>query len=220
MNQINYVLPKSKWQDIVINESNEILVDIIETDKLKLHKNISLKIREKVYSMLIEASLLLPNNLNLVVIEGFRSLEIQKKYWDETFKYFQTEYLNESFESIDNRTALVVARPLPLANHKCGGAVDVYIVNNDGNVMDMGTEIIAVKDGYKKTMMFSSEITEEHIKNRAILREAMTKVGFVYYPGEWWHYCYGDRMWAVYQDKKECFYGPVGNKMLPTEIGE
>ena len=209
MNQINYVLPKSKWQDIIINESDEILVDIIETDRLKLHKNIPLKIREKVYSMLLEASLLLPENLNLVVIDGLRSLEIQKKSWDAAFNHFQKEYPNESFESIDNRTALVVARPLPLANHNCGGAVDVYLVNNDGGVLDMGTEIVAVKDGYKKTMMFSSEITKEQINNRSILRETMIKVGFVYYPGEWWHYCYGDRMWAVYYDKKDCFYGPV-----------
>ncbi|MCC6520971.1 hypothetical protein IT403_03270 [Candidatus Nomurabacteria bacterium] len=39
----------------------------------------------------------------------------------------------------------------------------------------------------------------------------MTSVGFVYYPGEWWHYCYGDRMWAVYSRRKECVYGPVQN---------
>jgi D-alanyl-D-alanine dipeptidase len=32
---------------------------------------------------------------------------------------------------------------------------------------------------------------------------------FVWYPGEWWHYCYGDRMWAVYSGRTECMYGSL-----------
>lgn len=37
----------------------------------------------------------------------------------------------------------------------------------------------------------------------------MKKEDFVWYPGEWWHYCFGDRMWAVYSNQIECFYGPI-----------
>lgn len=37
----------------------------------------------------------------------------------------------------------------------------------------------------------------------------MKKNGFVNYPNEWWHFCYGDRMWAAYSGKKTCFYGLV-----------
>ena len=57
--------------------------------------------------------------------------------------------------------------------------------------------------------MFSEDINEDQKQNRKILREAMERAGFVWYPGEWWHYCYGDRMWAVYTNRQECFYGPI-----------
>lgn len=99
--------------------------------------------------------------------------------------------------------------PLPLANHNCGGAVDVTLVDENSNLIDMGTlpQAMIEKD---KVEMFSKLITPEQAENRRILREAMEQVGFVWYPGEWWHYCYGDRMWAVYSGKADCFYGPIG----------
>ncbi|MEK6914663.1 MAG: hypothetical protein AABW83_03360 [Nanoarchaeota archaeon] len=35
----------------------------------------------------------------------------------------------------------------------------------------------------------------------------MTKSGFTNYPGEWWHWSYGDRIWAHYNNKKYAIYG-------------
>jgi D-alanyl-D-alanine dipeptidase len=96
-----------------------------------------------------------------------------------------------------------------LANHNCGGAVDVQLVYMDsGECVDMGTPP-KYGHGYALTQMLSDKITEAQKNNRTILREAMAKAGFVWYPGEWWHYCYGDRMWAVYSGRQESFYGPV-----------
>ncbi len=94
----------------------------------------------------------------------------------------------------------------------CGGAVDVCLVNESGGMLDFGTGYAAA--GFacrRKCPMFARDLTSEQVKNRKILRDAMTSAGFVYYPGEWWHYCYGDRMWAVYTGRDECFYGPVAN---------
>jgi D-alanyl-D-alanine dipeptidase len=70
----------------------------------------------------------------------------------------------------------------------------------------MGTSLT---DFGEKVHMHSDLITEEQKVNRTLLREAMTKAGFAYYPLEWWHYCWGDRMWAVYSNQTKCFYGPV-----------
>lgn len=101
-----------------------------------------------------------------------------------------------------------MAIPTPFANHNCGGAVDVTLVYADGTPVDMGTppQAMLEKD---KVEMFSSFVSVEQKNNRMILRDAMTEAGFVWYPGEWWHYCYGDRMWAVYRGITECFYGPL-----------
>ena len=36
----------------------------------------------------------------------------------------------------------------------------------------------------------------------------MKSQDFVQYPGQWWHYSYGDRYWAAYKGKRlGAFYG-------------
>lgn len=57
--------------------------------------------------------------------------------------------------------------------------------------------------------MLADTIEPAQAANRRILRSVMTTAGFVWYPGEWWHYCWGDRMWAVYSRRSSCPYGPV-----------
>ena len=32
--------------------------------------------------------------------------------------------------------------------------------------------------------------------NEELVRAALEKVGMVNYPAEWWHYSFGDRLWA------------------------
>ena len=35
----------------------------------------------------------------------------------------------------------------------------------------------------------------------------MTQSGFINYPLEWWHFCYGDKMYAAYKFEKKAIYG-------------
>lgn len=115
-------------------------------------------------------------------------------------------------EQIEQQVKLVVAKPSPLSNHHCGGAVDVTLAYNNGTLLDMRSPYSSKAmntNCYKKFQMFSDEITDDQKQNRKILREAMETEDFVWYPGEWWHYCWGDRMWAVYSHQTKCFYGPI-----------
>lgn len=216
MNHFTKTLPKSAWQDVVISENNERLVEVVETEKLiygsqfgPWESNNTYLLRETVTAMLDEASRKLSDGYKLAIVEGVRSIEKQQEHWNRKFEHFSTEHPEWSQEEIEYQTALVVARPVPLANHNCGGAVDVALVYN-GELVDMGTKPQALAEK-KVVEMFSELITNEQVQNRTILREAMESVGFVWYPGEWWHYCYGDRMWAVYTNRKECMYGPIQN---------
>jgi D-alanyl-D-alanine dipeptidase len=212
--QIIKALPKSAWQDIVIHENNEQLVEVLETDLL-LHgsqfgpweSNNSYYLRETVANMLRKASEMLPSGYRLAIVEGVRSIEKQQEHWNRKFQHFSADHPEWSQEKVEHQTALVVARPAPLANHNCGGAVDVALVYNN-ELVDMGSRPQAFTEK-RLVEMFSELITDEQKQNRTILRESMESVGFVWYPGEWWHYCYGDRMWAVYTGQKECIYGPI-----------
>lgn len=92
------------------------------------------------------------------------------------------------------------------SGHQTGGAVDIGLCNKDGEDLDMGT---SYSEHNEKTKTKNRYLTDEERKNRELLFKAMTSVGFVNYPMEWWHYSYGDRMWALYSHQESCFYGKV-----------
>ncbi len=167
-NQITKILPRSKWQKVVIRGANEPLVEIKETSRIKLglvkkKYQVSYFVRKTIADKLLQASSALPHGINLVLIEGYRTLESQQESWDKEFQKITTE--------------------------------------NPSEAMDI--------DWHKKFQMLSGEITSEQKNNRKILRGLMETQDFVWYPGEWWHYSWGDRMWAIYKKKSECMYGQV-----------
>jgi D-alanyl-D-alanine dipeptidase len=208
MPQISTTLPKEAWQPITIIENNDPIVRILPTPKLHLATP-HIHIRSALIQMLEQASNHLPDEFCLYIVEGVRTLEKQQALWNECHEQIKKEFPHESIDFWNAHTGLLVAPPSPLANHNCGGAVDVTLIYKDsGEQVDMGTSIQS-GSAYSRTKMFSEEIQDHHKHHRTILRESMERAGFVWYPGEWWHYCYGDRMWAVYSGKKECVYGPI-----------
>jgi len=222
MQEITKTLPRSQWQNVVIRETGEPLVEVKQTSRLKIGLVTKLYepfffVRQTVEEKLLSVSEILPTGVNLVLIEGYRTLKSQQESWDRKFQKIKEENPIWTDEQIEQQVRLVIAKPAPLANHHCGGAVDITLAYSDGTLLDMGTpypsEAMSA-DWYKKLQMLSSEISEEQKANRKILRDAMETENFVWYPGEWWHYCYGDRMWAVYSGQAECFYGPASN-LLP-----
>lgn len=217
MNQITKTLPRAAWQNVVVLENDEPLVEIQETNKLKpglISKNYqpTFLVRRTVAEKLRKVADSLPEDLVLVLIEGYRTLAAQNNSWNSKFHKLRIENPDWTDEEVEQQVALVVARPQPLANHHCGGAIDVTLAYRNGSLVNMGTPYPSFSmsaDWHKKFMMLSEEITPEEQANRLILRSAMESEGFVWYPGEWWHYCWGDRMWAVYSERPECFYGPI-----------
>lgn len=176
-------------------------------------------VRKSVAEKLLRVAESLPSGIYLMIIEGYRSMESQKLSWDKACEQRTKENPNLSHQEIEDQVKLFVARPHSLANHHCGGAIDVSLCDAQGVMLDMGTpypsEIRSDLLSYqKKFPMFPNSFFKKHInteqsKNRKILRDVMAAQGFVWYPHEWWHYCYGDRMWAVYTKQSTCFYGPI-----------
>lgn len=213
--QIEEVLPHTRLDGVDIRESYEPLAEIEETDHVMHGSRLgphyegnSYFLRKTVVDMLHIASLLLPEGYQLVMIEGVRSMQKQQQLWDGKYKEISKTNSNLSPEEMKRQARLLVAEPTPLANHNCGGAVDVTIARLDRTLVDMGTMPQDIRDA-KVAMMFSSLITPEQKANRTMLRKAMRKAGFVFYPGVWWHYCHDDRMYAAYTGRKSCHYGPI-----------
>ncbi len=46
-------------------------------------------------------------------------------------------------------------------------------------------------------------------QQRLLLKAVMEHAGFQRHPGEWWHFCYGDQMWAWLSEATTAIYGRV-----------
>ncbi|MDB5189782.1 MAG: ddpX [Parcubacteria group bacterium] len=216
MEQIPGMTPDEERDKIVVKENNEPLVEIKETDRIKLRllKPIQAAgfVRKTLWEKLMRVSESLPENMVLLPIEGYRSMDSQREGWEKWCKAIQTEHPEWSEVQVEKEAVRIVARPHPLANHHCGGAIDITIGYMDGSLVDMGTPYPDGTEGdaeREKLMMFSENITAMQTANRKILRDAMAAQDIAYYPAEWWHYCWGDRMWAVHTRRTECLYGPA-----------
>lgn len=157
-------------------------------------------------------------NLQLVVAYGYRSLEIQRKYFDIQKKnYFQTKQF-ESGEDLNEIIHRLIAVP-NVAGHPTGGAVDVFIENTrDGSKLDFGVPIFTFdsKDAYS----FSPFVNSEAQENRKLLRKVMMSQGFAPYDGEWWHFSFGDKEWAFYYQKPFALYEQKRQEAVFKFIGK
>jgi D-alanyl-D-alanine dipeptidase len=107
------------------------------------------------------------------------------------------------------------ARPAP---HNTGGAVDLTLRWKDsgeqlwmGSLFDDASAVAGLDFMEKKlarggVMAFSDE---EARANRRLLCHLMTAAGFALNPFEWWHYGYGERMWAQLGRRPFALYGPA-----------
>ncbi len=209
--QISKGLPVEEIRKIIIRENNEPLVEIMENDKIKLlqeHKYLSPYLRKSVRDRLISTSNTLPAGYTLLIVTAYRPLWMQKELWRRRLKQMAKAHPFKMIFQYKKwrKMAAQYTSPPGGSSHQSGGAVDLTVIDEKGNRLDMGTTLT---DYGKKVHTENDLITQEQKQNRKILYDAMTEAGFVNYPLEWWHFCYGDRMWAAYTHRTECFYGPL-----------
>lgn len=187
-----------------IPENSGILIDM---QYPKLHFKNAIKeclLRKEVIEKLLEAKKYLPEELTFKIWDAYRPLELQKElyetYKSRIIKEFELENLstNEQ-EKIINQYVSPADKD---ALHASGGAIDLTLAyKNTGENLNMGTDF----DSFSKlTHTNAFENNERNIQirdNRRILYNAMTKVGFVNLPTEYWHYDYGNKNWANFYNK-------------------
>ena len=78
-----------------------------------------------------------------------------------------------------------VANPVKGSIHNKGGAVDVTLVDLEGNELDMGTEF----DYFGKRAYHDyTDLPQKILDNRKLLKETLEANGFWGIRTEWWHY--------------------------------
>ncbi|WP_414584634.1 M15 family metallopeptidase [Scytonema sp. PCC 10023] len=114
--------------------------------------------------------------------EAELSPENSQAIWEEVYKIWAEP-------SLDEKT------PPP---HSTGAAVDVTLVDNTGEIVNMGSPIDELS-GRSHPDYFAHSSTaqpQQYHAHRQLLCDVMQKAGFQRNPREWWHFSLGDQMWA------------------------
>ncbi|MCX6784328.1 MAG: D-alanyl-D-alanine carboxypeptidase family protein [Candidatus Komeilibacteria bacterium] len=146
----------------------------------------------------------------LKIVYGYRHPAIQQQYFAKQKEILKLEKPDLLELELNSLTHNFVAVP-EVAGHPTGGAIDLTITTASGD-LDMGTKIADFSDN-EKIKTYSEKISAEQLVNREILLKAMLAENFVPFYGEWWHFSYGDKEWAYFNNQTTSLYSPLEFKI-------
>lgn len=155
------------------NYSNDFVYDMkYATEdnflKTKVYDCAECYLRLKTIKALIKANnKFMQKGYRIKIFDCYRPLDIQKEMW----------------KIVSN--PIYVADPKKGSIHNRGGAVDITLVDFEGNELDMGTPF----DFFGAEASHNYENLSKEIKdNRKLLKSVMLQSGFKIFESEWWHY--------------------------------
>ena len=148
--------------------------------------------------------------LGIYIYELYRYPEQQQMRLQETYNRYGDKFSNkDELERYVRRCTAGVG-----GGHQTGGAVDLTLCDNNGLPLDMGSEY-PIKCPEMVTSYALSPIISER---RRLLCKVMNKEGFVNYPGEWWHFSYGDQLWAAYRYRRYALYSSINSASIQEKL--
>lgn len=207
------LLSDPRLLEIPVEDTGEPLVDLVDYPDLTLDQRKAdpdgywRQVRQGVAERLLIARQALPEGFDLLFIEGYRPMALQDSYFTEHLTHLMAE-----FPDLDEPAARIRASqyisPIEVAPHPCGAAVDLTLTENGAEV-DMGTPVNqSPEDSDGACYMAAENISPAARQSRQILADAMGAAGFVNYEPEWWHWSYGDRIWAARSGAPAVLYSP------------
>ncbi|MBE9055220.1 M15 family metallopeptidase [Sphaerospermopsis sp. LEGE 08334] len=132
------------------------------------------------------------------LIESDLSTQQREEIWQQVYEIW-------AVPSLDMNT------PPP---HSTGAAVDITLVNENGEVVNMGSPIDEMSERSHPDYYAHSDAHrhQEYHHHRELLLNVMLKAGFQRNPREWWHFSFGDQMWAWLCNQPTARYGRFHNE--------
>jgi zinc D-Ala-D-Ala dipeptidase len=179
------------------------------TPKLLLRASVAAKLA-RVNARLKEAG------LELYLFDAWRPREVQAYFHDvwmpAEIKKRRPELSGEELlQEVERYWAAPTSDANSPAPHATGAATDLSLRWISGELLWMGSIFddvtdIAHRDHFEAAsgMCFSNE---EARANRRLLHWVMSEEGFAGHPDEWWHFSYGDQLWAALDGHNAAHYG-------------
>jgi D-alanyl-D-alanine dipeptidase len=164
------------------------------------------------------------SGLELYLFDAWRPQAVQRHFHDVWFPSWlqkRQPHLSEQalVDEVENYWSAPTSGESSPSPHSTGGAVDLTIrFKGSGQPLFMGglfddvTED-AWTDAFERRPVVSMS-DEEARNNRRLLYWVMSDAGFANNPTEWWHYSWGDQMWARLGGHAAAHYGacdPTGS---------
>ena len=149
----------------------------------------------------------------LQIFDAYRPLGVQQFMVDYTFQTVVAEAGLDSTTLTEAERQTILQQvyefwapplidPATPPPHSTGAAIDLTLVDQTGNPVEMGSAIDQLSSrSYPNYFAIGMDIEEQRYHaHRQLLYESMQAAGFLRHPKEWWHFSYGDQLWAwLYQ---------------------
>lgn len=207
--------PVTHLRRIPIRECGEELVDFLQfcpalvLDRPRFDYHRLTLLRRSVAERLCRAANSLPEGYKLAVIEGWRAPHIQRAMYEAIWGRTAAEHPDWSHTKLTrivNRYSAPMNPRVP-PPHTTGGAVDLLLADSSGKPLDHCTPFEPFDP---RGFSFDAPgLCPAARKSRDTLAKALTAAGLTNYPGEYWHWSYGDQGWAYRGGHPNALYGPI-----------
>jgi D-alanyl-D-alanine dipeptidase len=170
-------------------------------------------VRKSVAEMLNVALANLPEGYGFQIRCGLRSIRNQVEGYNAAYAELQLKHPDWSSEDLEDGVEEFCGAP-DLAPHCTGGAMDLFPVDAEGNLLDIGC---GLSEHTSRAVTVTDLITPAQQRNRGVFTDAMASSGLVNFPGEVWHWCYGETDWAAYGGHSPAIYGFITREDIITE---
>ncbi|MCR8147715.1 M15 family metallopeptidase, partial [Pseudomonas aeruginosa] len=172
--------------------------------------------RGEVFERLLRVAAALPGGVRLVVLDAWRPFAVQQYLYDSLSSALAAHYPRAGEAELERLTRQFVSPPSSSREapspHLTGGAVDVTLCDAQGRWLDMGSAFDeAVPASYTAYFerLAEPDTRQRRVRDhRRLLYHAMLDAGFSNLPSEWWHYDFGDQLWAWHTGATQALFGP------------
>jgi zinc D-Ala-D-Ala dipeptidase len=160
----------------------------------------------------------------LQVFDAYRPVAVQQFMVDYTFAAvvrdrgwdvatITPEQRQDALNTVHGFWAVPNLNPLTPPPHSTGGAIDLTLIDAQGCVVDMGGDIdeLSCRSYPDHYVGQPDPVAEQYDQHRQILNYCMSQAGFERHYHEWWHFSYGDQLWAWLRSRRQ---------IRPTEVAQ
>lgn len=171
--------------------------------------------RLSVANMLKAAQERLPSGLHLEIIGIFRPFEVQRMMYERARSELAAQHPDWDDDLLTEYINVFSAPPIwdTPPPHTTGGAVDLCIVDENGERLDM---ISPYEMGWDSAPTFVQGLSETARRNRDLLISVLESSDLTNFPGEWWHWSYGEPGWSLRTGHPVALYGAVPEDQVPA----